>query len=131
MESAKMAGAREFILDLPQGYDTILEERGANLSGGQRQRVTIARALISNPKLLIFDEATSALNYESERIIQENMRVICRGRTVLIIAHRLSTVRFADEILVIDKGHIIEQGSHDRLMAQKGFYADLCKQQEI
>ena len=125
MECAEMAGAHEFILELPHGYDTLLEERGANLSGGQRQRIAIARALIADPRILIFDEATSALDYESERIIQNNMRAICRERTVLIIAHRLSTVRMADEIFVIDKGGVVERGAHDELLAGDGFYARL------
>jgi len=125
MECAKMCGAHEFILELPRGYDTLLEERGANLSGGQRQRIAIARALIADPRILIFDEATSALDYESERIIQDNMRAICRERTVLIIAHRLSTVRLADEIFVIDKGRVVERGAHDELLAGGGFYARL------
>ena len=93
MQAARLAGADEFIAQLPQGYDTLIEERGANLSGGQRQRIAIARALATNPRILIFDEATSALDYESERIIQNNMRAIARGRTVLIIAHRLAAVR--------------------------------------
>ena len=129
MRCAKMAGAHEFILELPHGYDTLLEERGANLSGGQRQRVAIARALLANPKLLIFDEATSALDYESERIIQDNMRAICRDRTVLIIAHRLSTLRHADEIFVIDKGRVRERGTHAQLLARDGAYAHLHAQQ--
>ena len=125
MECAEMAGAHEFILELPHGYDTLLEERGTNLSGGQRQRIAIARALIADPRILIFDEATSALDYESERIIQNNMRAICRERTVLVIAHRLSTVRMADEIFVIDKGRVVERGAHDELLSGGGFYARL------
>ncbi|MDB5595128.1 MAG: hypothetical protein JWM36_2089, partial [Hyphomicrobiales bacterium] len=100
MRAAQLAGAHEFILELTHGYDTILEERGSNLSGGQRQRIAIARALVTNPRVLIFDEATSALDYESERIIQTNMLSICKGRTVLVVAHRLSTVRHADRIVV-------------------------------
>ena len=128
IQSAKLAGAHEFILDMPNGYDTILEERGANLSGGQRQRIAIARALISNPRILIFDEATSALDYESERIIQNNMRDICKGRTVLIVAHRLSTVRQADRILVMEKGELAEAGNHDALMQMNGLYAALVRQ---
>jgi subfamily B ATP-binding cassette protein HlyB/CyaB len=126
---AKLAGAHDFILKLPQGYDTLVGEHGATLSGGQRQRVAIARALITNPRILIFDEATSALDYESERIIQENMRVICEKRTVFIIAHRLSTVRMADRIIVIDEGKIIESGGHDQLLEQKGYYSKLYEHQ--
>ncbi|GAB4359296.1 MAG: type I secretion system permease/ATPase [Gammaproteobacteria bacterium] len=125
VEAAKLAGAHEFILELPEGYDTSVGEQGTTLSGGQRQRIAIARALITNPKILIFDEATSALDYESERIIQQNMQSICRNRTVFIIAHRLSTVRNCTKIVVIDKGRIVEQGSHDELLKVKGQYARL------
>ena len=113
---AKLAGADEFIAKLPGGYDTMIEERGANLSGGQRQRIAIARALATNPPLLIFDEATSALDYESERVIQTNMRQIVRGRTVIIIAHRLAAVRPCDRIIGMNDGRIMEAGSHDELM---------------
>ena len=102
----KLAGAHEFILELPEGYDTMVGEHGSTLSGGQRQRIAIARALITNPRILIFDEATSALDYESERIIQNNMKAICQGRTVIIIAHRLSAVRDANRILVMDRGRL-------------------------
>ncbi len=124
--AAKLAGAHDFILELPEGYDTMVGEHGATLSGGQRQRIAIARALITNPRILIFDEATSALDYESERIIQNNMQAICRGRTVLIIAHRLSAVRHAHRILVVDRGQIVEQGSHAELLAHEaGHYARL------
>ena len=123
--AAKLAGAHEFILELPEGYDTLVGEHGANLSGGQRQRIAIARALVGNPGILILDEATSALDYESERIIQRNMRAICQGRTVFIIAHRLSAVRHADRILVIDAGRVVEQGSHDTLLQRRGLYARL------
>jgi subfamily B ATP-binding cassette protein HlyB/CyaB len=129
VHAAKMAGAHEFILELPQGYDTIIQEHGANLSGGQRQRIAIARALVMNPRILIFDEATSALDYESERIIQDNMRLICKGRTVFIIAHRLSAVRDADRILVLDRGELVEQGSHRELLANPGIYASLYRHQ--
>ena len=115
VEAAKLAGAHEFICRMPQGYDTVIGERGVSLSGGQRQRIAIARALVGDPRILIFDEATSALDYESESIIQANMRDIVRGRTVLIIAHRLSTVRSADRILTIENGVIIEDGTHDQL----------------
>ncbi|WP_420839414.1 type I secretion system permease/ATPase [Bradyrhizobium oropedii] len=128
MQAALLAGAHEFICELPHGYDTIVEERGANLSGGQRQRIAIARALVTNPRILILDEATSALDYESERIIQNNMRAICRGRTVLIVAHRLSTVRAADRILVMERGQLAEAGTHDVLVHHNGLYANLVRQ---
>jgi len=114
---ARLAGADEFISKLPLGYDTQIEERGANLSGGQRQRIAIARALATQPRILIFDEATSALDYESERTIQANMREIVRGRTVIIIAHRLAAVRRCDRIIAIDNGSIVEEGPHDALLA--------------
>jgi subfamily B ATP-binding cassette protein HlyB/CyaB len=125
IDSAKLAGAHEFILQLPEGYDTMVGERGASLSGGQRQRIAIARALIGNPRILIFDEATSALDYESENAIQANMRRICRERTVIIIAHRLSTVRGADRIITIEAGRVIEDGTHDELLLRGGRYAML------
>lgn len=130
VQAAKLAGAHEFILELPEGYDTNVGERGASLSGGQRQRVAIARTLLTNPRILIFDEATSALDYQSERIIQENLQQICQGRTVFIIAHRLSTVRNADTIIVVEKGRVVEQGSHDELMRANGAYCNLYMQQE-
>jgi subfamily B ATP-binding cassette protein HlyB/CyaB len=123
---AKLAGAHEFICELPEGYDTIVGEHGTGLSGGQRQRIAIARALIMNPRVLIFDEATSALDYESEKVIQDNMRQICKGRTVLVIAHRLSAVRDADRILVMERGQIVEEGSHMELLRiPEGIYAHL------
>ena len=128
--AAKMAGAHEFILELKEGYDTKVGERGSSLSGGQRQRIAIARALMDNPPILIFDEATSALDYESERIIMQNMDHIGANRTMLIIAHRLSTVRRCDRIIVVDKGQIIEDGSHDELMSAHGAYYNLDNQQE-
>ena len=127
--AAKLADAHDFILELPQGYDTPVGERGAVLSGGQRQRVAIARALLTDPRILIFDEATSALDYESEQRIQQNMRLICRDRTVLIIAHRLSTVRQADRIAVLDNGRIIESGTHQQLIHGGGLYARLHSHQ--
>lgn len=123
--SAKMSGAHDFIVDLPDGYDNAVGEQGGNLSGGQRQRLAIARALINNPRILIFDEATSALDYESERLIQDNMSTICKNRTVFIIAHRLTTVRQCDRIIVMDKGCIVEQGNHDHLIGLNGYYAKL------
>jgi ATP-binding cassette, subfamily B, bacterial HlyB/CyaB len=123
--AAVLAGAHEFILELPHGYDTIIGERGASLSGGQCQRVAIARALLANPRILIFDEATSALDYESERIIQENMRRIAAGRTVLVIAHRLSTVRGADRIITLERGRLVEEGTHEDLVRRGGRYAML------
>ena len=129
--AAKLAGAHEFICKMAQGYDTPIGERGVSLSGGQRQRVAIARALVSDPRVLIFDEATSALDYESESVIQHNMRDIVQGRTVLIIAHRLSTVRNADRILTIDNGTIVEDGKHDQLVASNGRYATLHRIQSV
>jgi ATP-binding cassette, subfamily B, bacterial HlyB/CyaB len=129
--AAKLAGAHDFICKMPQGYDTSIGERGISLSGGQRQRVAIARALVGDPRILIFDEATSALDYESESIIQSNMRDIVKGRTVLIIAHRLSTVRSADRILTIDNGVIVEDGTHEELVAGHGRYATLHQIQAV
>lgn len=123
---AELAGAHEFIAQLPRGYDTIIEERGANLSGGQRQRIAIARALASSPRILIFDEATSALDYESERVVQSKMREIVKGRTVVIIAHRLATVRGCHRIIGVRDGRIVEQGTHDELLRREnGLYANL------
>jgi len=127
--AATLAGAHEFILELPDSYDTVVGERGSSLSGGQKQRIAIARALVTNPPILIFDEATSALDYESERIIQRNMQEIAKGRTVLIIAHRLSTVRRADRIITIDAGRIVEDGTHDDLIHTGGRYASLYRLQ--
>jgi subfamily B ATP-binding cassette protein HlyB/CyaB len=126
---AQMAGAHEFILELPNAYDTIIGERGSSLSGGQRQRIAIARALVTDPRILIFDEATSALDYESERIIQNNMPQLARGRTVFIIAHRLSTVRRSDRIITIDRGRLVEDGTHDELVNTGGRYASLYRLQ--
>jgi subfamily B ATP-binding cassette protein HlyB/CyaB len=127
--AADLAGAHDFVLELPEGYDTIVGERGATLSGGQRQRIAIARALVGDPRILIFDEATSQLDYESERIIQQNMERIAQGRTVIIIAHRLSTVRRCHRILTIERGRLVEDGSHDELIHTGGRYASLHRLQ--
>ncbi len=126
---ARIAGAHDFITELPNGYDTIVGEKGVGVSGGQKQRIAIARALLCNPKILIFDEATSALDYESESIIQQNLKAICQGRTVLIIAHRLSTLRDADAIMVIEKGRLVEYGPKQKLIEQQGLFWHLLKQQ--
>ena len=128
---SQLAGAHEFISELTEGYDTVVGEQGSGLSGGQRQRIAIARALFTNPRILILDEATSALDYESEAIIQRNMALICKGRTVLIIAHRLSAVRHANRIIVLDKGRIVEAGPHEALVKlPKGLYAHLWRMQD-
>ena len=130
IEVSKIAGAHEFISQLPEGYDTQVGERGSTLSGGQKQRIAIARALITNPRILIFDEATSSLDYESERIIQRNIGRIKAGRTMFIVAHRLSMVKDCDLIIALDKGRIVETGTHEMLMAKKGYYHHLYTQQE-
>ena len=127
--AATLAGAHDFILELPEGYETMVGERGTGLSGGQRQRIAIARAMLSDPRVLIFDEATSALDYESEQVIQRNMALITKGRTVFIVAHRLSTVRFADRIITIDRGRLLEDGNHDELVRRGGRYATLFRLQ--
>jgi len=130
IEAAKIAGAHEFISQFPEGYNTIVGERGSTLSGGQKQRIAIARALITNPKILIFDEATSALDYESEKIILHNIDKIKTGRTMFIIAHRLSTVKDCNLIVALDRGNIIEMGTHQNLMEKRGYYYELNNQQE-
>ena len=129
IQAARLAGAHDFIKELPEGYDTFVGERGSTLSGGQKQRIAIARAIITQPRILILDEATSALDYESERIIRDNLRRIRQGRTVLIIAHRLSTVRDCDVIIAMDRGQLVEMGTHDELMSRKGYYYALSAQQ--
>lgn len=129
IEAARLAGAHDFILELPEGYDTIVGEQGSTLSGGQRQRIAIARALMTNPRILILDEATSALDYESERIVQQNMVQISKGRTVFVIAHRLSTLRMAHRIITMDRGRLIEDGTHDDLVKTGGRYATLFRLQ--
>jgi ATP-binding cassette, subfamily B, bacterial HlyB/CyaB len=129
VNAAMLAGAHDFILELPEGYDTVVGERGSTLSGGQRQRIAIARALVTDPRILIFDEATSALDYESERIIHQNMARISKGRTVLIIAHRLSSVRRCDRIITIERGRLVEDGTHEELIGTGGRYASLHRLQ--
>ena len=127
--AARLAGAHEFVSNLPKGYDTMLEENASNLSGGQKQRLAIARALLTNPSILIFDEATSALDPESENVIQENLSAIAKGRTVLIISHRLSIVSGADRILVMDKGVKTDFAPHRELLTHDGIYRDFWHQQ--
>jgi subfamily B ATP-binding cassette protein HlyB/CyaB len=129
--AAQLAGAHDFILQLPEGYDTVIGERGSKLSGGQRARIAIARALVTNPRLLLLDEATAALDYESERVIHDNMARITAGRTVLIVAHRLSTLRLADRIMVLDKGRLIETGRHVDLLQNAGRYASLYQAHQV
>ena len=130
MHAAKLAGAHEFISELPEGYDTLVGENGFNLSGGQRQRIAIARALVTNPRILIFDEATSALDFETERVVQNNMRAMCNGRTVIIIAHRLTAVRHADRIIAVERGTVVEEGNHEDLKESGGYYAHLLSLQD-
>jgi len=131
IEAASVAGAHQFIAKLPQGYDTLVGERGSTLSGGQKQRIAIARAIITNPRIIIFDEATSSLDYESEKIIQQNIKQIKAGRTMFIVAHRLSTVKDCDLIVALDIGKVVEMGNHEGLMARKGYYWHLYTQQEM
>lgn len=128
--AAKIAGANDFIMHMQNGYDTMIGEKGVGLSGGQKQRIAIARAIISNPRILIFDEATSALDYESESIIQNNLQEICKGRTVLIIAHRLSTLKDANKIMVIDNGELVEFDTKEKLMSNQGLYYYLYNMQK-
>ena len=127
--AAKLAGADEFVQKLPKGYDTVLEENAANLSGGQKQRLAIARALLTNPPILIFDEATSALDPESEEVIRRNLKAIAKGRTVLIVSHRLSIISHADNIIVLDEGEISASGNHRELVSKPGIYREFWNQQ--
>jgi ATP-binding cassette subfamily B protein len=129
VEAAQIAEAHDFILQLPQGYETIVGERGQKLSGGQRQRLAIARAILKNPPILILDEATSAVDNETEAAIQRSLERITLNRTTIAIAHRLSTVRNADCIYVIEQGRIIEQGQHEQLLKKQGIYASLWRVQ--
>ena len=131
IHAADVANAHSFIAKLPDGYDTMLGERGTGLSGGERQRLSIARAVLKNPSILIFDEATAAVDSETEELIQTAIERLISGRTTLMIAHRLSTLRKANKIIVVDKGEIIEFGSHDELMALKGKYYKLIEIQSM
>jgi subfamily B ATP-binding cassette protein MsbA len=129
INAAKLSNAHDFILEMPFGYDTIVGERGITLSGGQRQRIGIARAVVRNSPILILDEPTAALDTESEKVVMEALENLMQGRTVIIIAHRLSTIRDADKIIVLNKGMIVEEGTHDELIAKGKMYFDLCKVQ--
>jgi subfamily B ATP-binding cassette protein HlyB/CyaB len=131
MACAQLAGAHDFIMQLPQGYDTLIGERGGRLSGGQRARIAIARALAVNPRLLLLDEATASLDYESERVIHDHMAEICKGRTVFIVAHRLPTLRLADRIMVLDEGRLVAFASHKELIEQEGRYASLYRAHRV
>ena len=128
-EAATAANAHEFIKDFPDGYNTLVGERGVKLSGGQRQRVAIARALLKNPKILILDEATSSLDSESEALVQQALEVLMKGRTTFVIAHRLSTIRNAERIIVLNAGQIVQEGSHEDLLARGGLYKELYDKQ--
>ena len=130
-EAARIANAAEFIEQLPDGYDTLIGERGIRLSGGQRQRLAIARAVLADPRIFILDEATSSLDSESERLIQQSLTEVLRDRTSFVIAHRLSTIRHADRILVLQDGEIVEIGSHDELVASSGLYRDMVELQRL
>jgi subfamily B ATP-binding cassette protein MsbA len=130
-QAAKIANAHEFIIQKEEGYNTNIGDRGSKLSGGERQRLTIARAVLKNPPILILDEATSSLDTESERLVQDAINKLMSNRTSLVIAHRLSTIRHADEIIVLQNGEMVERGTHDGLIAQDGFYKRLVDMQEV
>ena len=130
-EACRLANATEFIDRLPEGMDTMVGPRGVKLSGGQRQRIAIARAILANPRILLLDEATSALDSESERLVNEALERLLQGRTSIVIAHRLSTVRDADRILVFNQGRIVESGTHDEMVAQPGMYRLLVETQLV
>ena len=129
--AAQVANAHNFIVHKEMGYDTNIGDRGSKLSGGERQRLTIARALVKNPPILILDEATSSLDTESERLVQDAINNMMQNRTSIVIAHRLSTIRHADEIIVLQKGKIVERGTHEQLIAMDGFYRKLVEMQEV
>jgi subfamily B ATP-binding cassette protein MsbA len=131
MEAAKVANAHHFITQKENAYDSNIGDRGTKLSGGERQRLTIARALVKNPPILILDEATSSLDTESERLVQDAINNMMQNRTSIVIAHRLSTIRHADEIIVLQKGKIVERGTHEELIQQSGFYKKLVEMQEF
>jgi subfamily B ATP-binding cassette protein MsbA len=131
MTAAKIANAHEFIMKKEGQYDSNIGDRGSKLSGGERQRLTIARAVLKNPPILILDEATSSLDTESERLVQDAINNMMQNRTSIVIAHRLSTIRHADEIIVLQKGKIVERGTHDELLAHNGFYKKLVEMQEV
>ncbi|MFZ1452510.1 MAG: ATP-binding cassette domain-containing protein, partial [Ferruginibacter sp.] len=130
-QAAQIANAHNFIIQKEEGYKTNIGDRGGKLSGGERQRMTIARAVLKNPPILILDEATSSLDTESERLVQDAINNLMNNRTSLVIAHRLSTIRHADEIIVLQKGEIVERGTHDSLIEQNGFYKKLVDMQEV
>jgi subfamily B ATP-binding cassette protein MsbA len=129
--AAEFAAAAEFIEDMPQGYDTVLGDRGVRLSGGQQQRIAIARAVLADPALLMFDEATSNLDTFTERAIQESMEKLSASRTVLVVAHRLSTIRKADKVIVVEDGRIVEEGRHRELLARRGRYWEMVEHQRL
>jgi len=131
VRAAEIANAHNFIIGKEEGYQTNIGDRGNKLSGGERQRLTIARAVLKNPPILILDEATSSLDTESERLVQDAINKMMEHRTSIVIAHRLSTIRHADEIIVLQKGRIVERGTHDQLIAQGGFYKKLVEMQEV